>query len=204
MSASAPNDIWTCGSNGTLYHFDGTAWRKDSVAITVPPGEFFLLWDVKAKSSSEVYMIGNTHDNSIPRTTYYFFSKQQGRWSVVDSFALQPGQYESKFGQNGLWISPEGTLFSFGPHIRRWTGSSWVMVYETFNAIRTMAGTNESNILAVGDFGLLLHFNGNDWYEFTELRNPNVVYSSVWTDGLEIFVVGFLNDGSKTLILHGR
>ncbi len=204
ISASAPNDIWTCGTGGTLYHFDGSAWRKDSVAVTVPTDETFLLWDIKAKNSLEVYMIGNRHNNSIPRTTRYFFSRRQGQWSVADSFVLQPGQYETKFGQNALWISPEGTLYSLGPHIRRWTGSSWIIIYETFDALRKMAGTSDRNIFAVGDFGHILHYNGNDWYEFKEFRNPNVVYSSVWTDGKEVFVVGFMSDGSKTLILHGK
>jgi hypothetical protein len=204
ISASAPNDIWTCGTDGTLYHFNGNMWQRDSVSTTVPPDGTFGLWDIKAKSSSESYMIGIVHQNSLVQTTFYFFIRQQKQWSVADSFIVQPGQYEAKFGINGLWVSPKGTLYSFGPHIFRWTGSSWIKVYETFDALRKMAGTSEKNMFAVGDFGKILHYNGNDWHEFKELRNPNAVYSSVWTDGREVFVVGYLNDGSKTLILHGR
>lgn len=204
ISGSAPNNIWTCGIEGTLYHFDGTRWSRDSVIISIPPDASFLLWDIKVKNSSEAYMIGNAHQNSLARTIRYFFARQGSRWNVVDSFVVEPGKYEAMFGENGLWISPEGYLFSFGPHIFRWTGSSWRKVYETFDALRKMAGTSESNVFAVGDFGKILHYNGSDWYEFKELRNPNAVYSSVWTDGKEVFVVGFFNDGSKTLILHGK
>ncbi len=204
ISDTAPNDIWMCGLNGTLYHFNGSQWQRDTVVVSIPPDGEFTLWKVAAVSPSEVYMIGIVNQNSIARNSWYFLIRQQNRWSVVDSFVVQPGHYETKFGQNGLWVSPEGTLYSFGPHILRWTGSSWVKVYETFDALSKMAGTSESNVFAVGDFGKILHYNGVDWYEFKEVRNLNAVYSSVWTDGREVFVVGFFNDGSKTLILHGK
>jgi hypothetical protein len=205
ISGTSPNNIWTCGRDGTLIAFDGVRWRKESVSVPVPPGNtWFDLKDVQAKSPSEVYMIGYVHENNIARTTHYFFARQKDRWSVVDSFVLAPGQYESAFGSNGLWISPEGTLYSFGPHIFRRRGSSWEMIYETFDALRDMAGTSDTNMLAVGVFSKVLHYNGIDWHEFEELHLPNVSYSSVWTDGQEVFVVGSLNDGTKSIILHGK
>ena len=204
ISGSAPNDIWTCGTDGTLYHFDGNTWRRGSVVVSVPTDGSFLLWDIQAKSPSEVYMIGNVTQNALARITTFFLMRKNGEWSLVDSFFTEPGRIAVKFGQNGLWVSPEGTLYSFGPHIFRWTGSSWVKVYETLDALKKMAGTSERNMFAVGILGKILHYNGIDWYEFKELRNPNAVYSSVWTDGKEVFVAGFFNDGSKTLILHGR
>jgi len=204
ISGSTPNDVWTCGTDGTLYHYNGTIWERDSVSISVPRDGTFGLWDIKSKSVSEAYLIGIIHQNNLARTSFYFFVRHQNRWSVADSFVVQPGQYEARFGVNGLWVSSEGTLYSFGPHIFRWTGSSWVKVYETFDALRKMGGISDRNMFAVGDFGHILYYNGIDWHVFKEFRNPNVVYSSVWTDGREVFVVGYLNDGSKTLILHGK
>ena len=204
ISGTGAIDIWTCGYNGTLYHYDGRLWKPDSVPITVPPNGEYILLDIKAKSIHEVFMIGFVSQNSLARITTFFFLRKNGRWQVVDSLFVQPGRVDIKFGQNGLWVSPEGTLYSFGPHIFRRNGSSWEKVYEIFSALRKMAGTSERNVFAVGDFGKILHYNGSDWYEFRELRNSNAVYSSVWTDGREVFVVGYMNDGSKTLILHGR
>jgi photosystem II stability/assembly factor-like uncharacterized protein len=204
ISATSPNDIWTCGRNGSLFHFDGTAWNKDSVLANVPVGGEFLLWNVKASSSSEAYILGTLYQNSLARITSYFFKRSNQKWALVDSFYVEPGRFDAKFGQNGLWVSPTGTLYSFGPHIFRWTGSSWVKIFDFFDALRRMSGASDNNFFAVGDFGNILHYNGNDWYQFKELKNQNAVYSSVWTDGQELFVVGYLNDGSKTLVLHGK
>jgi hypothetical protein len=204
ISGVPPDDLWACGTDGTLCHHDGSAWKRDSVALAVPPDGSLLLWDIKTKSLSEAYMIGNVTQNALARIITFFFMRNGGVWSLVDSFFVQPGHVEVKFGQNGIWVSPQGTLYSFGPHIFRWIGSSWVKVYDIIDALRRMAGTSDESIFAVGDFGNILHYNGSDWYQFNELKNPNVVYSSVWTDGKEVFVVGYFNDGSKTMILHGR
>jgi hypothetical protein len=67
-----------------------------------------------------------------------------------------------------------------------------------------MAGTSDENMFAVGDFGNVFHYNGVDWYQYRELKDFGVVYSGVWTDGKEVFVVGYTHDGGKTIILHGK
>jgi len=201
---SAPNDIWTCGWNGTVFHFDGLSWKRDSVPVIVPADGEFVLLGVVSRSSQQVFMSGYVHQNDIVRTTRYFLSRATGTWNVADSFIIERGQVAVKFGQNGLWVSPSGTLYSFGPNIYRWNGSSWTIVYATFDALGRMAGTSDENMFAVGDFGNVFHYNGVDWHQYRELKDFGVVYSGVWTDGKEVFVVGYTNDGGKTIILHGK
>jgi hypothetical protein len=203
ISGTSPNNIWTCGRDGTLIAFDGVRWRKESVSVPVPPGNtWFDLKDVQAKSPSEVYMIGYVHENNIARTTRYFFAKRQERWTVADSFWTGPGHNEIKFGEADLWMSPSGTLFSCGGGVHRWNGSRWEMLFDHPNRLSGMAGTSDDNIIIVGHFGTVLHYNGRDLYQFEERRFPTVLYSSVWTDGQEVFVVGY--DGTKSIILHGK
>lgn len=204
VSGVDPNTIWTCGYNGTLYRYDSGIWRTDSVSITIPANGEYVLWDIKPKNLDEAYMLGVVYQHGIIRTTQYFFARKANQWSLVDSFYVEPGRTQVKFGQNGLWVSPQGTLYSFGPHIFRWDGTSWTKLYDIFDFLRRLTGTSDNNIFAVGDFGNILHYNGVNWYQYKELKNTNVVYSSVWTDGKEVFVVGYFNDGSKTLILHGK
>lgn len=204
ISGASPQDIWTCGSSGTIFHYNGSFWKKDTVPMVVPSDAEYALWDIKSTAGADVFMTGATRQNNLLRTTHYFFRRRNDQWSVIDSFVVQAGQSEVRFGVHGLWIDPEGTVYSFGSDIFQWNGSSWMRLYESSNALRRMAGSSKNNIFAVGDFGTILHYNGSDWYEFKELKNPNVVYSSVWTDGREVFIVGYFNDGSKTIVLHGK
>jgi hypothetical protein len=206
ISATAPNNVWACGRNGFVCHYDGTLWKRDSVQLSVPAGGDYYLWDIKANPrSDEVYLLGYIHENDLAKTTRYFFIRSNGRWNLVDTMVYEPGNSVEKFGEDGLWVSPEGTLYSYGGKIFCWTGSCWLTILSTWVSLGKMAGTSEHNFFAVGDFGTAWHSNGIDWYKFQEIFFTDLIYSSVWTDGREVFVVGFTIDyPQKTVILHGR
>jgi hypothetical protein len=201
ISGSDAQNIWTCGSGGTIYHYDGKSWVRDSLPSSIPRDA--SLGHVVVRNRDEAFLTCMTNPIT-PALSYYFLTRKNGQWSAADSFSFFPGQVANRFGIYGLWISPQGTLYSFDSSVFRWTGSAWVKVLENSSALRRMSGTSENDFLVVGDFGKALHYNGVDWYEFSPLRNPNAVYSSIWYDGSEAFIVGYLNDGSKTIILHGK
>jgi hypothetical protein len=48
-----------------------------------------------------------------------------------------------------------------------------------------------------------MHYNGSDWYEYTYLAQPNVIYSGGWADEKQVFVLGWI-DGENSLVLHGK
>lgn len=204
ISGCDAREVWTCGARGTIYHYDGTSWVKDSVPSQIVPNQDLSFGQIKVKSRSEAFMIGATIPNAPTGITYYFFRRKNDLWNVASSFSFQSGEFENRFGIYGLWLSPEGTLYSFDSMVSKWTGTSWVKLYDRSSALRRMGGTSESNFFVVGDFGEVLHFNGIDWFEYPQLKNSDAVYSSVWTDESQVFVVGYVNDGSKTIILHGK
>jgi hypothetical protein len=206
LAAPGQNDIWTCGRAGTLYHFDGTSWKNDTVPLVAPAGADYSLWSITSNPvSHESYMIAYI-DQIVPsRITRYFFENKGQRWVLLDSSAMGAGLYENKFGESGLWMSPNGTLYSYGSNIFRWTGTSWLKVFNTTSVVAKMAGTTDGNIFAVGDFGEVLHFDGNDWYQFSNINYPDINYASAWTDGTEVFLVGFTSSfPQKTIIVHGK
>ncbi len=206
VSATTQNNVWACGRNGLVYHFDGTMWTKDSVRLAVPNGGEYYLSDVKARTSGdETYLLGYIHENRFARTTWYFFVRNNNEWSLRDTMVFEPDNVVESFGSGGLWVSPQRTLYSFGGSVHRWTGSGWLTILSTGMMLGRMAGTSDDNIFAVGGFGMVWHFNGIDWYQFKEVKYPDLVYSSVWTDGKEVFVVGYTTLlPQQTVILHGR
>lgn len=206
VSGRSMTDVWACGRGGLVYHYDGLRWQSDTVKLSVPTGGEYYLWDIRvSRNSPEVFLLGYIHQNDLAKTTRYFFIRQNDKWVLKDSMIFEPNNVIEKFGENGLWVSPEGTLYSFGSGVFRWTGSSWIEILSTGSALANMSGTSDRNILAVGDFGEMWHYNGSDWYEFRDLRIPDRTYSAAWTDGEQVFVCGFTYGfPQRTVVLRGR
>ncbi len=201
---SSPNDIWACGFWGVVYHYDGINWNKDSISIYNPQNAEFQLLSI-TESKNTAYAIGEKHENNLARDTYYFFKKTNQAWQTLDSFVVAPQQTTFKFGVR-FWVSPEGNLYSTGDGVFKWNGSSWDNVYFSSIALPGIYGTSEQNIFVVGNYGIALHFNGSDWYQFPQLKNENIKYTGVWTDGKVAFICGFTTNDfpMKTIVWHGK
>jgi hypothetical protein len=199
------SEFWTGGWTNKLYHYAGSVWQLDSLAVTAQADGFFQINAFEGNLSGEVFAIGNTHYNSLAKTVFYFFRKQTTAWALIDSFVVQPGQIENKWGYVNLWSSPSGTLYSCGRGIHRWNGSTWTQLFDNPNILYRITGTSDDNIFVVGRLGTVLHFNGHDWYQYQQFANPDAVLGGVWTDGNEAFIVGYTASfPQKTIILHGK
>ena len=198
---SSPNDIWACGWGGTVYHYDGIKWNKDSISIYNPQSAEFQLLSI-TESKNIVYIIGEKYENT-KGSTYYFLKKSNQSWQIIDSLVSGPGTF--KWGTS-LWTSPEGNLFSFRDGVFKWNGNGWDILFSEPYALTSLAGTSEHSIFAVGNYGMAYHYNGSDWYQFPKLKNENIKYTGVWTDGNEAFICGFTTDSypMKTIVWHGK
>lgn len=76
---------------------------------------------------------------------------------------------------SAIWGFDDRSVFlgTYLGHIYHWDGSQWAQAHEgqipRGGTIRGFGGTSESDVYAVGDNGVLLHFNGSTW---TPLRAP--------------------------------
>ncbi len=202
---SSPSMLWAGGRTHTVFQYDGTKWKRDSLPVFVQTDGFFLVEAFEGTAAGDVYAIGNTHHNSTATTIHYFFRRQLGQWVTVDSFFVGPGRLEQKWGKADLWMSPSGTLYSCGTGVHRWNGLSWEMLFDHPNFLSRITGTSDNNIVVVGHLGTVLHFNGRDWFQYRQFADPNNVLWGVWADNREVFVVGFTATyPQKTIILHGK
>ncbi|MDI6804958.1 MAG: hypothetical protein QME58_14165, partial [Bacteroidota bacterium] len=200
------NDIWAGGVEGTLYHYLGVSWSRHTPPRSYTRGSYQFL-SFSGIRSDEIYAVSIwnnvAHIGEID-STYYFLNKFQGNtWMVADSFLITAGQVFFPWGTQ-LWSSPEGNLYSAGPNVYRLTENQWIEVLDTGKWMTRVLGTNERNIFAVGHFSTVYHWNGSDWFQFSQLKLDDVHYSSGWTDGNEVFIIGFVNGGFKTVIAHGK
>jgi hypothetical protein len=193
---SKSNDVWAGGLDGTLYHFDGVSWRAVSIGKKV----WFLSFG--GFTSNDVYALAYELDSGVMDSTFQYVWHWDGNtWSVRDFYVETFGN-EDSFGTSSLF-AVGGNLYSAGQGIFRKSLSGWERIFfDPTTYFRNITGTNLTNLFAVGNFSAIYHFNGADWYRYTQFSDRNIHYSASWTNGKEVFVVG--DDGYKTYLLHGK
>ncbi|MBI3578415.1 MAG: hypothetical protein HY276_01995 [Ignavibacteriales bacterium] len=192
-------DVWAAGWN-MLYHFNGGTWKQFSISL---PSQGIQFISINGNSSNDVYMNGFRNDvvQPVDTSALFLYHYNGNLWSVIDSVVRTTGPPEDeKFG-HGLF-AVNNTLFSAGYGVFKNTSGRWERMFYADWPILRIYGTSTSNLFAVGEESQVYHFNGVDWYRYSQFSGTEKYFSSVWTNGVEVFVVG--NNGLKTYILHGK
>jgi len=196
---AAENNIWVGGYEYTL-HYDGSQWNTYKVADSIIVGSI---------SGNDKYLYLTTYspwNDFAPRSLYSF---KDGNFNLIDQSPIYP----IKFGL-GLWarlqelktfadgiisthIEEDGTINVNGWHRELTTATSF--------GLGSILVQSCKNVIAVGVWNLVYHFNGTDWAKINiDIPNHTVdPYSrfwGVWTDGKEVFI----SDTENGIIYHGR
>ncbi len=195
--ASSSTDAWAGGWN-TLFHFDGISWKHFPFFI---PRQGVQLLSISGLSSNDVYMIGGRNDVVQPIDTsfYYLYHFDGSSWSVIDSSYTTPSEEARKFGVRLRTI--DNALYSATYGLYKKESHNWALVNDDPN-IFIAGGNNLNNIFAVGNLGIVYHFNSIDWKRIMIMENFQEPIYDVWTDGTEAFMVA--TDGSSTFVIHGK
>ena len=70
--------------------------------------------------------------------------------------------------------------------------------------IFSMRGNNLNDIVAVGGYGAVLHFNGVTWESYKQLYLPSRNYESVAIRGNFAIAVGWYGQSAKSVIAVGK
>jgi hypothetical protein len=191
-----PDDVWAGGTCGTLFHSDGHTWTSI--------GNFSAdIWFARINgfASNDVYALAYSIPDSVNVWhRYYMWHWDGSSWTLQDSFV--ENNYH-KFGSDALNVI-DGQLYSGGIGVFKMSGASWSRVYYSPSdmAFASVRGTSSDNIFAAGGRGLLVHYNGKDWYRYSQFSGLDILLADSWTDGNELFVVA--EDGWSTYIIHGQ
>ena len=200
---SSSNNIWAGGWEKKAFHYDGSKWEIDSINIIIPERFFFQISSIGSYNSN-IYLIGNSTNNTTAESITYFFKRVNNIWVMQDSFSNFGGT--NRFGWR-LNQSSLPDLYSNGyGGIYKYNNTSWSNFFNTEDPISFMWGTSSNNIFATSMGGRAYHYNGTDWKQIEQLNDPKIDYYAVWTDGTEAFVVGHIYDGvyMKTIVWHGK
>lgn len=195
------DNIWVCGANGWIAHFDGSKWTQDTVKVDNSGLEFNLV--SVAVYNNQVFLSGQQFNPSAAPNRFYSISGTMKNWHIINAF--NDGE-TAKFGYTALYAN-FGKLYSLVPDIYEYQNGNWtdrIKLPSDYLAFR-MFGMSEDNIL-IGSFNGLFHWNGNDIKQMNlpNYHNGDWVWG-IWSDGQEAFAVGnSYYDQTKSFLWHGK
>ncbi|MFA7418242.1 MAG: hypothetical protein WCZ90_01050 [Melioribacteraceae bacterium] len=195
------NDVWGteannvfCSGFGEILNYNGSVWKKEII------GDSTLIISGVRETKVGKYMLAiKPQTASTPHTTY-FYKYELNKWKIIDSTL-----YSRNFGQK-LYLSNSGKLYSYGwEGIFLYDGGQWLKQYQ-YLAAEDMIAANDKYILAVGQGGQAFFSDGTAWIKIKDINIPTAVYTSVWSNGTEVFIVGNLVNSvpMKTIVWHGK
>ncbi len=193
IGGTSSQDLYFGGDDGNLRHFDGATWQ------VIPTGTTAQIQDIWAGTNSSVgsgvsLMVASekytASDRKILRT-------KQG--SMVDTISW-PADLVRPI--HSVWFSGQSDIYVCGAGVYSYNGVAWkeiadVSVYFT-NKIR---GISAQDIMVVGDFGIVAHYNGSSWRTYPELMLPAGQIRSVAIKGNTAVAVGDL-DATRAIALR--
>jgi hypothetical protein len=170
MWGTSANNIYCVGLSGAIYNYNGTTWTQLETGTTL---DFWDIWGVKQANGNgyEIIAVGNNYAQNADRIIL------QLNGTSVQKLNDAPLQEPI----DGIWFSPKRQYYVEGSGIyqKRMLGdSAWrngPLQYTTFYT-RGVKGTDINNVLVVGDFGELLHYNGISWHSYRTEISPQASY----------------------------
>lgn len=225
VSVLSSTDVWAVGSSGSnpvAVHFDGAQWKSVPLAAN-PAGEQpgGALFAVAAVSSTDVWAVGSRPTVDGPGVLIQHWNGHS--WSFVAAPAQPPTDFNQLTGispvsSTDIWaVGSRGDDFN-EPFVEHWNGTAWQVVsvpeppqVDPDNpkdvGLASVTAVSSTNVWAVGESGLIEHFDGHAWTIVTGPRaagdtdGTGTHWTAVSARGAsDIWAVGLF--GTKPLSMH--
>jgi len=172
---TSPSDVFAVGEGGTILHWDGTSWARQTSGTTA------ALYSVWGASSSDVIVGG---DHVILRYNGTTWSAQPSSEPLTSIMGVWTG------APNG------GVAVGTGGIIWRYDGTTWQVEQRGSPAAIPVWGSSPSDIYAGGINGTILHYDGASWAtQVSGLNGSTNQVRRIWGAGADT-VFATLQDGT--------
>ena len=210
--AESVNNVWACGADGIVYHFNGAVWDLDTLNVPEIPENFrtddaaYQLTDIIAFNGN-AYTMGLQY--TLKGTQYYFFEKlRSSNWVLKDSCFMSFTDIITKWGSFALQKGPNGKLWSVGFNgVFEWNGSSWNTILNSENlSLTKITNHSSNNLISIAGGGHAYHYNGSDWAELNLKKYSDLMFWDVIQFKNEVFIIGITRYvyPQKTVVIHGK
>ena len=194
MWCNPSGNIYVVGDNGIIVCSAdrGTSWQRVESGTTVPLND---VWGGSNRIAGENIVLMTGSDNFTLSERKILRLKQQGG---VDSLVwgtvfLRP---------QSVWFD-ENDVFVCGDRLfRLWQDKTWRPLATPSIFLERVRGTARNDLIIVGDFGVVLHYNGLSVHQYPDVSLSSGIYQSVAVGNNTIIAVGW--SGSQAAVLVGR
>jgi hypothetical protein len=197
---TSSKSIYAVGNKGFIIKNNGSGWKQ------MQSNTQEYLMDIWGTSDTDIYASGGNDDMGTGILLHY-----NGKiWSTIyDQNAVTNG--DNPVGElRGIWGYDHDNYI-----ISPWSGTfqgankNWMQLYPPKDKvfIDAIRGTSANNYFLLGDFRLIIHWNGKRWKRFDEFyRHPP--YDNLYTLAVfdnEVFIFGGTSQGIgiKGIVYHG-
>ena len=190
------NDFYVIGNGGNIIHYQNGTWQK------IESGTNMNIYDIWGASNPQT---GKTEILAV--ASYPDTSAQRKIIQINGTSASEISSSGINWDLESVWFKPQSQYFVAGTGIydkHLLSDSIWSSQYYnvTNYYINCIRGNDVNDIVAVGSFGEVIHYNGMRWKSYIdETGLTNGQYVSVAIKGNEIVAVGY---NGKAVILVGR
>lgn len=194
---TSSNDLYVVSNNGNIAIYNGTIWQK-----------------IESGTNVDIHDIWGSVNNSTGEKTILAIASFQNYGKGMDLLRLN-GLTASKLDTTGLriaqssvWLKGSNNIYVVGDGVfykDKLNEPIWKHDQShPFLFKRSIRGNEWNDIIIVGDFGLVSHYNGKSWHHYrgNELPNLSGSYYSVSIKENTIIAVGDLDNG-QAIILKG-
>ncbi len=170
---SSATDVWAAGV-GATFRFNGSGWNIVTGMVGADK-----LWgsgpnDVWALSSRPRHWDGQGWTEVVPEVPNFSFVFQGVHGSSADN----------------VWAVGRA-IGTAPPPVLRWDGTAWRAVAATTNSLYGIWGATPNDAWAVGQGGVVVHWDGAVWTDVTSLAHPYEWFTSVHgTSASDVWAVG--------------
>jgi len=189
MWGPSSNDFYVGGQNGNIVHHDSTGWQK-----------------VESPTTLDVYDIYGRGDRIIAVAAKHGAHFKKAIIDVNETKAKALSTTGIPYSLHGIWFSEQDVIYTIGSGMYRKptpnTKARWQPVHPGVSDyyLQAIDANGLNDLWVCGDFGELLHYNGDTWKSF-HARFDGILLLDVEVEGDTVVVVGL--DGGQAFIALG-
>jgi hypothetical protein len=183
---TSSSNLYAVGGNGTILHYDGTVWTS------MTSNTVLTLIDIWGFNPNSIYAAGL--DISTGTGVLLFYNGSQWNKLYERNYTTPVEPYGSTGAVWGYDTSHVYIATGYGSYLGNRWGWSRLNDIPAPVWIEAIKGESYKNIFFVGDFGLVIHWNGKSWYRYDQFYaysqgGGDILYGA-WAKGNSVFVVG--------------
>ena len=154
--------------------------------------------DIYGLDENNIYAAAGSPQGNRRGELYHFEGSQ---WSLIKTASLTQGEGELRGPLYSVWPYDSKTLYTSGGTVASRINNLWEEEYFGY-AIYKVRGNKPNDIFISGAFGKVSHYNGLDWYHYTELDNQWAIMEGIFCCGNVVYIAGDIV-GGEAIIYKG-